>query len=111
MQQSSGRPLATKAGQLAYWSAVAVIFALASWLRFRLPLEPIVVPNYLLPALKKLAGAEFGEIHLGRTIIYPGFVYLLVRVFGDFRAITITQNLLGLLAGGVFLLTWRRIRD
>ena len=109
--KSSGRPLAKKIGQLAYWSAVALIFGCAAWLRFRLPLDPIALSNYLLPALRKLIGAEFGQIHLGRTIIYPGFVYLLVRVFGDFRAITITQNLLGLLAGGMLLLTWRRIRD
>jgi hypothetical protein len=108
---SSGRPLRTNVGQLAYWSAVAVIFAWAAWLRFHLPLDPIVVPNYVTPALKKLAGGEFGQIHLERTIIYPGIVYLLVRIFGDFRAITITQNLLGLSAGVVFLLTWRRIRD
>jgi hypothetical protein len=101
----------TKVRQFAYWSAVAAIFAWAAWLRFRLPLDPIVVPNYLLPALKKLAGGEFGQIGLGRTLIYPGFIYLLVRVFGDFRAITVAQNLLGLLAGGVLLLTWRRIRD
>ncbi|MFZ3374954.1 MAG: hypothetical protein WA183_05325 [Chthoniobacterales bacterium] len=109
--KSSGRPPATKIGQLAYWSAVALIFGWAAWLRFRLPLDPIALSNYLLPALSKLSGAEFGQIHLGRTIIYPGFLYLLVRVFGDFRAITITQNLLGLLAGGMLLLTWRRIRD
>ena len=108
--KSSGRPLATKIGQLAYWSVVALIFGWAAWLRFRLPLDPIALTNYLLPALRKLTGAEFGQVHLGRTIIYPGFVYLLLRVFGDFRAITITQNLLGLLAGGIFLLTWRRIR-
>ena len=108
---SSGRPLRTNGGQLTYWSAVAVIFAWAAWLRFHLPLDPIVVPNYVTPALKKLAAGEFGQIHLERTIIYPGIVYLLVRIFGDFRAITITQNLLGLSAGVVFLLTWRRIRD
>ena len=109
--KSSGRPLATKIGQLAYWSAVALIFGWAAWLRFRIPLDPIAVPDYVLPALRKLIGAEFGHGHLGRTIIYPGFVYLLVRAFGDFRAITVTQHLLGMLAGGVFLLTWQRIRD
>jgi hypothetical protein len=109
--KSSGRPPATKVGELAYWSAVALIFAWAAWLRFRLPLDPMVVPNYVSPALKKLAGGEFGQIHLERTIIYPGFVYLLVRIFGDFRAITIAQNLLGLSAGAVFLLTWKCIRD
>src|SRR4030095_2080755 len=107
----SGNPLATKVGQFAYWSAIVVIFAWAAWLRFRLPLDPIAVPDYVMPALRKLTGAEFGGIHLGRTIIYPGFVYLLVRAFGDFRAITVTQHLLGMLAGGVFLLTWRRIHD
>jgi hypothetical protein len=107
----SARPLVTKVGHFAYWSALVVVFAWAAWLRFRLPLDPIAVPAYVMPALRKLSGAEFGHIHLGRTAIYPGFVYLLVRAFGDFRAITVTQHLLGMLAGGVFLLTWRRIRD
>jgi hypothetical protein len=109
--RSSDHPLVTKVGHFAYWSVLVVIFAWAVWLRFRLPLDPIAVPAYVMPALGKLTGAEFGDIHAGRTIIYPGFVYLLVRAFGDFRAITVTQHLLGLLAGGVFLLTWRRIRD
>ncbi len=105
--------LFTKVGQFAYWIAVAVIFAWAAWLRFRLPLDPIAVPDtwgYLSPALRKLIGAEFGHTY-GRNFIYPGFVYLLLRVFGDFRAITVTQHLLGLIAGGMLLLTWRRIRD
>jgi hypothetical protein len=107
----SGNPLATKVGQFAYWSAIVVIFAWAAWLRFQLPLDPIAVPSYVIPAFRKLIGAEFGHLHLGGTVIYPGFVYLLVRAFGDFRAITVIQHLLGLLAGGVLLLTWRRIRD
>ena len=109
--KSSGQPLVTKVGHFAYWSALVLIFAWAAWLRFRLPLDPIAVPDYVMPALRKLTGAEFGGIHLGRTIFYPGFVYLLVRAFGDFRAITVAQHLLGMLAGGVFLLTWRRIPD
>jgi hypothetical protein len=107
----SDHPLVTKVGHFAYWSALVVIVGWAAWLRFRLPLDPIAVPDYIMPALTKLTGAEFGGIHLGRSIIYPGFVYLLVRAFGDFRAITVTQHLLGMLAGGVFLLTWRRIHD
>ena len=103
--------MAKKIQELGYWIAVVIIFALAALLRFRLPLDPLIVPNYLLPALKKLVGPEFGQVHFARTIIYPGFVYLLMRVFGDFRAITVAQNVLGLSAGAVFLLTWRRIRD
>src|SRR6266446_6144505 len=104
--------LFTKVGQFANWIAVAVIFAWAAWLRFRLPLNPIAVPDtwgYLSPALRKLIGAEFGHTN-GRNFIYPGFVFLLLRVFGDFRAITIAQHFLGLLAGGILLLTWRRAR-
>src|SRR5437879_8056072 len=109
----SRRSLAVPVGQLAYWSAVAVIFVWAAWLRFRLPLDPIAdhgTWGYLSPALRKLTGAEFGHTY-GRNFIYPGFIYLLLRGFGDFRAITVTQHLLGLIAGGMLLLTWQRIRD
>jgi hypothetical protein len=109
----SKRPPAIKVGEFAYWTAAAIIFAWAAWLRFRLPLAPIAVSDtwgYLSPALRKLIGTDFGHTY-GRNFIYPGFVYLVLRVFGDFRAITVIQHLLGLLAGGVLLLTWRRIRD
>ena len=112
-EKSSRGSLFTKVGQFAYWSAVGVIFAWAAWLRFRLPLDPIAVPDtwaYLSPALRKLTGAEFGHTY-ARNFIYPGFVYLLLRIFRDFRAITVTQHLLGLMAGGMLLVIWRRIRD
>jgi len=35
---------------------------------------------------------------------------LLLRATGDFRAITIAQHSLGIVAGGIFLLTWRCLR-
>jgi len=95
-----------------YWGAVAVIFGWATWQRFALPLDPIADPDtwgYLAPALRKLLGAEFGHTH-GRNFVYPAFVFTLLRVFGDFRAIVITQHLLGLLASGMLLVTWRRTR-
>ena len=91
---------------------VTLLFAWAAWQRFALPLDPIADPDtwgYLSPALRKLIGAEFGHTY-GRNFIYPGFVFLLLRVFGDFRAITIAQHFLGLAAGGILLLTWRRAR-
>ena len=44
----------------------------------------------------------------GRNFVYPGFLFLILRLFGTFRAIAITQHLLGLLAGAVFLLSWKR---
>jgi hypothetical protein len=109
--KSSPGSLPTRVGPLFYWSAVTVIFVWAAWLRFRLPLDPIAVTDYLEPGLRKLTGAGFGYIPLDRTIIYPAFVYLVLHIFEDFRAITIIQHLLALLAGGILLLTWQRIRD
>lgn len=88
------------------------LFVWAAWQRFALPLDPIADPDvwgYLSPALRKLIGAEFGHTD-GRNFLYPGFVFLLLRVFGDFRAITVAQHILGLLAGVMLLLTWRRAR-
>jgi hypothetical protein len=95
-----------------YWSWVVVLFAWAAGQRFSLPLDPIADPDtwgYLAPALRKLVGAEFGHTY-GRNFVYPGFVFSLLRVFGDFRAVVIVQHLLGLLAGGMLLITWRRAR-
>ena len=98
--------------QFCYWSGVLILFAWAAWARFALPLDPIADPDtwgYLSPALRKLTGAEFGHTN-GRNFIYPGFLYLLLRVFRDFRAITVAQHFFGLLAGGILVLTWRRAR-
>jgi hypothetical protein len=95
-----------------YWSGVIALFAWAAWQRFALPLDPIADPDvwgYLAPALRKLVGAEFGHTY-GRNFVYPAFIFSLLRVFGDFRAIVIVQHLLGLLAGGMLLITWRRSR-
>src|SRR6266404_5965867 len=98
--------------RLFYWTLLALVFAGAIWQRFKLPLDPIADPDtwgYLSPALRKLTGAEFGHTN-GRNFVYPGFVFLVLRLFADFRAITIAQHFLGLLAGAVFLLTWKRAR-
>ena len=97
---------------ICYWATVAFIFAWAVWQRFKLPLSPIADPDtwgYLSPALRKLTGTEFGHTQ-SRNFLYPGFLYLVLRCFGDFRAIGVVQHLLGLAAGGLFLLTWRRLR-
>jgi hypothetical protein len=110
---ASGGSLLKKVGQLVYWSAVVVIFAWAAWLRFRLPLDPIADPDlgrYLVPALKKIVGGAFTPSPYGHNFFYPGFVYVLLRAFGDFRAITVAQHILGLLAAGMLLLIWRRAR-
>jgi hypothetical protein len=96
----------------AYWAALAVIFGWAAWRRFSLPLDPIAdldIWGYLSPALFKLTRGEFVHAQ-GRNFVYPGFLCLLLRGFGDFRAITVVQHLLGLAGGGVILMAWRNVR-
>src|ERR1700730_2482863 len=96
---------------LAYWVALAALFAWGTWVRIQAPLEPIADPDvwgYLSPAVSKLIGSGFS--HSGRNFVYPGFLYLLLRVAGDFRAIVLVQHALGLLAGGVMVLIWQRAR-
>jgi hypothetical protein len=96
---------------LAYWAALAALFTWAAWLRMQAPLDPIADPDvwgYLAPAVNKLLGNGF--THSGRNFTYPGFVYLLLRVAGDFRVIVFVQHALGLLAGVLLLLIWHRLR-
>jgi len=98
--------------QTCYWIVLGLIFAGAAWQRFSRPLDPIADPDtwgYLSPALRKLTGAEFGHTN-GRNFLYPGFLYLVLAAFADFRAIGVVQHLLGLATGGIFLVTWRRVR-
>lgn len=110
---SISRPiLATNIRRIGYWATLALIFSLATWLRFDLRQDPIPDPDtwgYLSPALRKLTGGEFGHTQ-GRNFAYPGFLFLLLRTFGDFRAISVTQHLSGIIAGAMLLLTWRRMR-
>jgi hypothetical protein len=111
-RRQSPRPGTNSLWRVCYWTALALVFICAVWQRFKLPLDPIADPDtfgYLSPALRKLTGAEFGHSQ-GRNFLYPGFLYLVLRCFGDFRAIAIVQHLLGVVAGGVFLLTWQRLR-
>lgn len=89
-----------------------MIFVWAAWRRFSLPLEPIAdldIWGYLSPALLKLTRSEFVHAQ-GRNFVYPGFLFLVLRVFGDFRAIAVVQHILGLAGGGLVLLAWQRVR-
>jgi hypothetical protein len=97
-------------GKSLYWIALVAIFVWAIWQRFSLPLVPIADGDtwgYLSPALSKLTGGQF--IHAeSRNFLYPAFLLSVLRLFGDFRAITIVQHLFGLGAGVMAVLSWRR---
>jgi hypothetical protein len=93
-----------------YYVTAAAIFGYAIWLRFSLPLTPICDPDtwgYLSPAIDKLSGSGF--THNFRNYFYPGLLFLILRCFADFRAVTVIQHCLGLAGGAVLLATWRRI--
>ena len=84
-----------------YVGALVLILGDAPFLRFALPQTPIIDPDfwgYLHPAVSALTGGPFEHTY-GRNFVYPGFLYLLLRVFGDYRAVCVAQHLLGLLTG------------
>jgi hypothetical protein len=99
-------------GKLVYWMALALVVAWAAWRRFSIPLEPVAdldTWGYLSPALFKLTRGEFIHAH-GRNFVYPGFLLVVLRMFGGFHAVVIVQHLLGLAGGGLIFLTWQRVR-
>jgi len=93
---------------IGYLLAAVALLVWGAWKRFQLPQAPIIDPDiegYLGPAISALAGKPF--LHLvGRSFPYPAFVYLILGVFHDFRAIAVTQHLLGVAAGAFILLAW-----
>jgi hypothetical protein len=102
--------------KVAYFLCAALIFVAAAHKRFSLPQDPLAVFDaYLLPALIKLSGGALGDVQgltkEGLNFLYPGMIYLILRTWGDFRAISVIQHSLGLLAGGLFLAGWSRLAD
>jgi hypothetical protein len=87
-----------------------LLICAAGFFRSRLPQEPLIDPDidaFLGPALPALTNQGF-QHSPGVSFVYPGFLYLILEVFGNFRAISIIQHLLGLAAGGVLLVCWNR---
>jgi hypothetical protein len=62
-----------------------------------------------------LSGGAFADIrgltNTGLNFLYPGVIYLILRTSGDFRAISVIQHSLGLIAGALFLAAWSRLAD
>jgi hypothetical protein len=85
-----------------------VILLAAAYQRFALPLAPLAdndIWGFLNPSLQALTGHQF--LHTdNRNSLYPRLVWVLLRIFKDFRAITLAQRLLGLATGGLILASW-----
>ena len=91
-------------------AALLLVLAAAAYQRFSLPQVPLADPDtwgYLHPALSKLSGGAFQHTY-GRSFVYPGWLYLALRLTGDFRAIAVAQHLLGLGTGVLLWVCWER---
>jgi len=88
--------------------SLAIVFALAAWLRFRLPQLPLGTHDtwgYLYPALSGLAGEGMPETN-ARGIAYPLFLRLVLGATSDFSAVAVIQHLLGLSSGLLWWWSW-----
>ena len=107
--------LSPRGRRVFFWTSLAgllVVLADAAGARFAWSLWPISDPDtwgYLHPGLARLRGEGFQHTY-GRNFLYPGWVWLLLRLFGDFRAIPVAQHLLGLATGGLLWTAWRQWR-
>ena len=91
-------------------TALLLVLMAAAYQRFSLPQVPLADPDtwgYLHPVLSKLSGSAFQHTH-GRGFVYPGWLYLVLRITGDFRAIAVAQHLLGLGTGVLLWVCWHR---
>jgi hypothetical protein len=89
-----------------------LVFGWAAWERFRLPLTPFADPDisaYLAPGLNALLGEPFRD-WAGQCFLYPWFLYTLLRIAGDFKWITLAQEILGLGTGALLLACWLELR-
>ena len=100
-----------RARRAVYLAVAAAIFIAAAWQRFHLPQTPLSDEDtwgYLYPPVVKLTGGRFEHV-IGREFVYPAFLFLNLCAFGDFRAVAVSQHVLGM-AGGVFLLlAWEEL--
>src|SRR6516164_1175239 len=98
--------------RLIYTALTLSLVGAALFFRFELPQQPFIdgdVGGYLVPALLQLTHGNFQHLG-GRSFVYPGFIYLILLVFKDFRAITLIQHLMGVASGGVLLVCWNCAR-
>ena len=105
-------PVRPKASSWIVRAALFVVLGWLTWVRFTRPAWPAADPDtwgYLHPAISKLLGGPFAHTY-GRNFVYPGWLYLLLRTTGDFRAITVAQHVLGLATCLLLWPLWRQWR-
>src|ERR1700747_759152 len=96
---------------LVYGGTLLVVLIWAARLRFSLPLTPFADADfygYLNPAISALTGGRFKHL-ISREFLYPLFVFLNLRLCGDFRWISIAQHALGLTAGVLLVVAWEEL--
>jgi hypothetical protein len=89
-------------------AAVAVVLG-GLIVRARLPVVPLADADtwgYLRPALSWLSGLGFQQTY-GRDWLYPALLAGILKMGGDFCAITYVQRFLGLAGIFLFWLAWR----
>jgi hypothetical protein len=95
---------------LIYSVSLLALLLVAAAARFRLPQTPLFDPDYggyLRPALSMLTGHGFPHIG-GRDCLYPGFIFIVLKIAGDFRAISVVQHVLGLATGALMIVACQR---
>jgi hypothetical protein len=65
--------------------------------------------HFVNPALSALSGDGFYHTE-GGSFLYPAFLYTILRVVPDFRAISIVQHVMGMFCGLLLVLSWQRVR-
>jgi len=96
---------------LVYVGTLLLVLIWAARLRFSLPLTPFADADfygYLNPAISALTGGRFKHF-ISREFLYPLFVFLTLRLCGDFRCISITQHVLGLATGVLLVMAWEEL--
>jgi hypothetical protein len=96
---------------LVYAGTLLLVLIWAARLRFSLPLTPFADADfygYLNPAISALTGGRFKHF-ISREFLYPLFVFLNLRLCGDFRWISIAQHALGLTTGVLLVVAWEEL--
>lgn len=104
----AGARYARRVAEIGYPALCLLLLAGGAWFRFSVPLWPLIEPdtwNYLWPALSALERGVFTHAG-GRAFPYSLFLWAVLGVADDFRAIVAAQYVLGLATALLALAGW-----